>query len=143
MKRNGFRRGITVLKHTGAICILWSFLVFLCIAAFLLMLIEPQIKTYGDGLWYCFVASATIGFGDICVVTTIGRMITMILAVYGIMVTAMVPGVVFTYYMEYVKIQEKQTISMFLEKLESLPELSKEELEELSLRVKNFKNGSG
>ena len=35
-------------------------------------------------------------------------------------------------------IKEKETVSTFLEKLERLPELSKEELTELSERVKKF-----
>lgn len=52
--------------------------------------------------------------------------------------TAMVPGVVVSYYMEYLKVREKETISVFLEKLERLPELSEEELEQLSRRVREF-----
>ena len=36
------------------------------------------------------------------------------------------------------KIREKETISIFLEKLERLPELSKEELEQISQRVREF-----
>ena len=53
---------------------------------------------------------------------------------------AMVPGVVVSYYTEYLKSKENETISTFLEKLEHLPELSKEELTELSEKVKKFNN---
>ena len=60
----------------------------------------------------------------------------MIVEIYGIIMTAMIPGVVVSYYMEYLKIREKETVSIFLEKLERLPELSKEELEELSERIR-------
>ncbi|MBQ2967539.1 MAG: two pore domain potassium channel family protein [Clostridia bacterium] len=134
----GFKRCIAVLKRTGAIHIFWTFLVFLCIAAGILAVIEPQINGFFEGVWYCFVASTTIGFGDICAVTAIGRVITVLLALYGIMVAAMVPGVVLAYYMEFVKARETETVSMFLEKLERLPELSKEELSELSERVKKL-----
>lgn len=135
----GFKRTVAVLKRTGAIHIFWSFVAFTCIAAAILTAIEPAIVTYGDGLWYCFIASTTVGFGDLYAVTALGRIITVILTVYGIMVVAMVPGVVFTYYMEFVKLQEKETVSTFLEQLENLPELSKEELEALSQKVKKFK----
>ena len=57
---------------------------------------------------------------------------------FGVLTVAMVPGVVVAYYTEYLKIKEKETVSTFLEKLERLPELSKEELTELSERVKQF-----
>ena len=52
--------------------------------------------------------------------------------------TAMVPGVVVSYYMEYLKAREKETISVFFEKLERLPELSEEELRQLSRKIKEF-----
>ena len=115
-----------------------SFLLFLCGAGVVLALVEPQIQSFGDGLWYCFVAAATIGFGDIYAVTKIGRLVTVLVSLYGILMAAMVPGVVVSYYMEHLKIREKETISVFLEELERLPELSKEELEELSEKIKKF-----
>lgn len=132
------RRCIRILKHTGTLKIFFSFVVFLCIAAVVLMFVEPQIKTLGDGIWYCFVSATTIGFGDIYVTTPIGRVATILVALYGILMTAMVPGVVVSYYMEYLKTREKETISAFLERLEKLPELPKEELQELSDKIKRF-----
>lgn len=115
-----------------------SFLLFLVISSIVLVLIEPEISTLGDGIWYCYVAATTIGFGDICVSTRIGKIITILVSMYGILITAMVPGVVVSYYMEYLKIREKETISVFFEKLERLSELSQEELAELSERVKEL-----
>ena len=136
-----FKRFVSILKHTGMIQMLSSFLICLSIAAFLLFLWEPGIKTIGDGFWYCFVASTTIGFGDICVTTVLGTIITVLLSVYGILTASMIPGVVVTYYTESLKARESETITAFMEKLERLPELSKEELEEMSQRVKKFKEG--
>ena len=133
-----WRRCYKILKRTGTLQIFMSFLLFLCGASFVLVLAEPAINTFGDGLWYCFVAATTIGFCDIYAVTGIGRFVTVIVGIYGILMTAMVPGVVVSYYMEYLKVKEKETISVFLEKLERLPELSKEELEQLSQRIREF-----
>lgn len=133
-----WKRCYRVLKRTGTLKIFVSFLMFLCLAAAVLVVLEPGIDTWGDGLWYCFVASTTIGFGDICAVTRGGRIVTVLVAAYGILMTAMVPGVVVSYYMEYLKIREKETISVFLEKLERLPELSEEELRQLSQRIGEF-----
>ncbi|MBQ8300371.1 MAG: two pore domain potassium channel family protein [Clostridia bacterium] len=104
------RRCIKVLKYTGTLKIFFGFVIFLCLAAVILMLTEPQIKTIGDGIWYCFVSATTIGFGDIYVTTRIGRIVKILVALYGILMTAMVPGVVVSYYMEYIKIREKEIL---------------------------------
>ena len=136
MKR--LKRCYNVLNHTGTLKMFTSFLVFYCISSVILWLAEPNITTIGDGFWYSYVAATTIGFGDLYAVTRIGRLVTVLVSVYCIIVTAMIPGVVVSYYMEYLKIREKETISLFLERLEHLPELSPDELVELSERVKNF-----
>ena len=141
MKR--FRRIIRVLKYTGTLKMLTSFIIFYCAASIVLWLIDPSIKTMGDGFWYCFVSCTTIGFGDIVAVSHIGRVITVLTAIYAIVVTAMIPGVVVSYYMEFMKTKENETISQFFEKLERLPELSQEELAELSERVKKFEKTNG
>lgn len=132
------KRCYNVLKHTGTLRMFTSFLVFYCISSVILWLVEPNIATLGDGFWYSYVAATTIGFGDMYAVTRIGRLITVLVSIYCIIVTAMIPGVVVSYYMEYLKIREKETVSLFFEKLEHLPELSPDELVELSERVKNF-----
>mgnify|MGYP002508059738 CR=1 FL=1 len=55
-----WRRCYKILKRTGTLQIFMSFLLFLCGASFVLVLAEPAINTFGDGLWYCFVAATTI-----------------------------------------------------------------------------------
>ena len=137
MKR--FKRFVSVLKHTGAIHIFWSYVVVLCIAAVVLTLCEPNISRVTDGLWYCFIASTTVGFGDLVAVTLIGRILTVVVVLYGIVTAAMVPGVALTYYLEFVKAKEKETTSLFLEQLENLTNLSHEELQQISKKVKEIK----
>lgn len=127
-----------LLQRTGAIRIFFAYLILLLIGGIVLTFVEPQIHNIAEGFYFCFVASTTIGFGDIVPVTVLGRIITIIVTLFGVLTVAMVPGVVVAYYTEYLKIREKETISTFLEKLEHLPELNREELEELSEKVKEF-----
>ena len=134
----GLKRIIKLLNRTGTIKIFFAYLIVLLIGGAILRFIEPEVGNIFEGFYFCFVASTTIGFGDIVPVTLIGRIITIIVSLFGILTVAMVPGVVVAYYTEYLKIQEKETISAFMEKLENLPELSKEELAELSERVRQF-----
>ena len=136
----GLKRIGMVLKRTGTIKIFFAYLILLCISGALLWAIEPQVNGLFEGIYFSFVASTTIGFGDIVPVTVLGRIITIIVTLFGILTVAMVPGVVVSYYTEYLKSKENETISTFLEKLEHLPELSKEELTELSEKVKKFNN---
>ena len=132
------RRIGKLLVRTGAIKIFGAYVAVLIIGGIVMTFIEPQVHGVFEGFYYCFVASTTVGFGDIVPVTVIGRIITIVVTLVGILTVAMVPGVVVAYYTEYLKIKEKETVSTFLEKLERLPELSKEELTELSERVKKF-----
>ena len=135
---NALKRIGKLLKRTGAYKIILAYLIVLCIGGIALNFIEPQINGLGEGFYFCFVASTTIGFGDVVPVTVLGKIITIIVTVCGILAVAVVPGVVVAYYTEYLKIREKETISTFLEKLERLPELSREELADLSEKVKEF-----
>lgn len=86
------------------------------------------------------IAFSTIGFGDIVATTVIGKIITVILSLYGILVTAMITGTIVSYYTEYLNNKQGDTISIFLEKLQNLPKLSKEELEDISENIKKLIN---
>lgn len=127
-----------LLKRTGMYKMFVGFFGSYFVLSFVLFLVEPDIHSYGDGLWFCFVSFTTIGFGDITATTVIGRICVIFITVYAVVVTAMVPGVVVSYYLEFLKIKENETISTFLEKLENLSALSKDELDDLSARVKEF-----
>ena len=129
---------IHLLNHTGTIKVFFAYVIVLCIGAVLTWIFEPQVQSLWDGFWFCFVASTTIGFGDITAVTVIGRLVVIFVTLCGIPTVAMVPGVVVAYYTEYLRKREEDTVSTFLEKLEHLPELQKKELEEISERIKNF-----
>lgn len=128
-----------ILRRTGAYQILSVFLLVFFAAAVVLWIWEPGIGRLGDSLWYCFVAMTTIGFGDIVASTVIGRIITVVLTVYAIFIVALVPGIVVTYYIELLKIREKESVDAFFEQLCRLPELSKEELEQIARKAKQFK----
>ena len=116
--------------------ILVGFVVFLLIVSAALCLVEPTIMTYGDAIWYSFSVVTTIGFGDYAAATLIGRTLTMILGLDGLIVVALIPGVLVGYYLDFVQKKADDTIGVFLEKLERLDELSKDELRQISKKVK-------
>ncbi|MDA3732081.1 potassium channel family protein [Niameybacter massiliensis] len=128
-----------ILKSTNADKIVISFFIFILFMGFIFELVEPSINSYGDSLWYCFTVVSTIGFGDFYAVTTLGRLLTVLLSFYGIFVIALIPGIVVSFYMEFMKIKANESTATFLEKLEHLEDLSKEELAEISAKVREKK----
>lgn len=128
-----------ILKSINAEKIVTGFLTFVLVVALAFTFIEPSIETYGDALWYCFTVVTTIGFGDLYAVTTLGRILTIVLGLYGIFIIALVPGILISFYTEFLKIKANESTVVFLEKLERLDELSKEELREISNKVKEKK----
>lgn len=127
-----------VLKRTGAFKLLCSYIVVFVAVSIGIMIVEPNINRLIDSLWYSFSVATTIGFGDITAVTLIGRILSIFLSICSILIIAVVPGIITSYYIESTKLREKESSAKFLDDLERLPELSKEELTALSERVKNL-----
>lgn len=125
-----------ILKITKTDKILVGFAIFVLFISYMLMLIEPDMKEYGDALWYSFSVITTIGFGDVTAVTRIGRSLTMLMGLYGILVVALIPGIIVSYYLEFMQKKSDETIGIFLEKLENLDKMTTEELKQLSNKVK-------
>ena len=128
-----------ILRKMNVDKIALSFIFFIIIASFILARFEPEISNIWDGIWYCFISFTTIGFGDIVAVTAIGKIITVIIALYGIVLVAIITGVLVNYYQEINRIKMNESVEVFMDKLDRLPELSKEELKEISQKVKERK----
>ena len=129
----------SILKRTHADKIVTGFGMYFLISALVIMLAEPGIHRYGESIWYCFSVITTIGFGDFTAVTVIGRTASIILGLYGVIVLAIIPGIVATYYMEVVNFKNGDSGEAFMYNMEHLDELSKDELKEISEKVKSRK----
>ena len=121
-----------VLVRTHADKILSTYLIFVFLSALVIRVIEPGISSLPTALWYCYAVISTVGFGDVVVTTYIGKLISALLTVYSLLVIALVTGVIVNYYNQLIQIRQKETLAAFTDKLQRLPELSKEELEEIS-----------
>ena len=131
-----------ILRDSGVTKILVIFLIFVVACAFIIWLREPEIRTFADGLWYCYAVVTTVGFGDIEVHTHLARILTVILSGYAVIVIAILTGVVVNYFLKISKLKNENSIEAVVDKQEHLPDLSKEELEELSEKIKKFRKGN-
>ena len=128
-----------VLVRTKAHQVLLSFLAFFFAAALVVLLAEPGIETYGDALWYCYAVITTVGFGDLLAKTLLGRLASVLLSAYALIALAIITGVIVNFYTQLIQIQQKESIAAVADRLERLPELSREELTDLSRSVKRLR----
>lgn len=127
-----------ILVRTKTNQILLTYVGFVLLSAFLILLLDPAISRYGDALWYCYAVISTAGFGDVVVTTLFSKIISVLVTVYSTIVIAIVTGVVVNFYTEITELSRKETLTAFMDKLEHLDTMSKEELREISSQVKKF-----
>lgn len=127
-----------VFKQTGALKLLLSYVVVFVSVSVGIWIVEPHIESLFDSIWYCFSVATTIGFGDITATTFLGRALSIFLSVCSVLIISLVPGIITSYYIESTRLRANESTAKFINDLEHLPELSKEELQELSEKVKNF-----
>lgn len=128
-----------ILHQTHADKILIGYMMFILVSALLIWIFEPTISTYRGALWYCYAVISTAGFGDIVVTTAIPRIISVLITAYSLVVIAIITSIFVNYYNYMIEIKDTNTLHAFMDKLEQLPDLSKEELQDLSERVIEFR----
>ena len=98
-----------IILSTYSLEVLFGLLVTIVCFSLVFMTVEPQaadpsatniIRTFPDALWYCFAVVTTIGFGDLTAITPIGRILTVILGMYGLVVVAVITSIVVNFYNE-------------------------------------------
>ncbi len=129
---------INAFKTAGADKVIGAYIISFFAFALLICIWEPNIGSYLDGLWFCFASATSIGYGDLVAVTFPGRLVIVILTVYSIAVIAIFTAVITGFFMDLARIRASDSVQAFLVDLEHLPEMSKEELEKLSQKVKDF-----
>ena len=143
MTKNRLKLLWGVLKHTYADRVLLSYIIYVLVCAALIWAFEPTISTYRQALWYCYAVISTAGFGDVVVTTFIPKALSVVLTIYSGLVIAIVTGVIVNFYTQMIEMKNKESISSVMDQMERLPELSREELKDLSDRVKQFRSARG
>ena len=128
-----------VIRRSGAWKALAAFLVLFFVCAILVLVAEPGVDNFFDALWFLWAVSTTVGLGDLTAVTIVGRIASMVCSVFAIVTTAALTGVIVDFFSEAREQDLQGSISEFLDKLERLPELNREELEDISKRVKKLR----
>ena len=129
-----------VLRQTHFYETLAIYLLVFLIFSYIIYRYETVFPSYGASLWYCFELVTTVGFGDLVAVTKFGKLLSIMLSIYSIGMIAIITSTVVTYHQVKLKAREDDALTMFMDKLERLPELDKAELTELSEKIKRLKS---
>lgn len=85
------------IKKVHGYEILLGLVTIIFMAAILFPIFEPNIPTFADSVWYCFILISTVGFGDLVAVTSIGRFLSIIIGIYGIVIIAILTSTIVCY----------------------------------------------
>ncbi len=93
---------LKILIETHTIDVIICLVSFMIVFSFILPKYEAanNIKSFWDAMWYCFTVVTTIGFGDFYAQSLVGRTLTVVLGIYGIVVVAIITSVVVNFYNE-------------------------------------------
>ena len=92
-----------IIRKTYATEILLGIVLLIVAISLILPAFEPGIDSFGDALWYCFAIVTTIGFGDIFATSLIGRILSVVLGLYGIIVVSLITSIIVNFYGELKK----------------------------------------
>ena len=89
-----------IIVRTYALEIILGLVTVMIALSLVLWMNESIFPSFGDALWYSFAVVTTIGFGDFAAQTILGRIITVILGIYGIIVVAVITSIIVNFYNE-------------------------------------------
>lgn len=124
-----------ILRQTKTVRFLVSFAVVFTILSLLIMAVDPNINTLSDAIWFGFMVVTTIGFGDLTVASLLGRLLTVMLGLYGILAIGFITGVGASWLFEKVKENGSGSVTSMVYQLEHLDQLSDEQIQSLSDKV--------
>ena len=117
---------------------LLAYLIVYIIVSMIVWVLDPDIKGLSDALWFTFQTGTTIGYGDLIVNNWFARVVTVFFSVYSMALVAVFTGILAGYFVEIIKTEAKESAVKFLLDMERLPEMTHDELVELSDRAKRF-----
>ncbi len=121
-----------ILRQTKTVHFLVSFVVVFTVLILLIWLVDPNIKTLSDAIWFGFMLVTTTGFGDLTVSSLAGRMLAVILGLYGILAIGFITGVGASWLFEKVRENGSGSVASMVYQLEHLDELSDAQISKLS-----------
>jgi voltage-gated potassium channel len=127
-----------ILKTNGLHKVISFTLILIFVSSIPIHFFETSIETYQDALWWSIVTATTVGYGDLSPETGIGRVIAIILMMFGIGLIGMITGSIATYFLSGNK-EEDPSIEFIKKELDRLDRLTQDELDAMILLLQKYK----
>ena len=125
-----FKRAKQFLDTNGFKYVLLSVIGMVCVAGVIMMISEHI--TFLDGLWWSIVTITTVGYGDIAPTSDAGRILAVILMVFGVGLIGSLTSTITAFFMNAHADEQNEFVSVSIRKLERFDELSLEDVKEIS-----------
>ena len=126
-------------NHFGYVLI--TTIIFIILGAFAISYLENI--DIGDSIWWSFVTTTSVGYGDIYPTTSLGRVIAVVLMIIGLGFVGMLSGTIATYFLSQKKVKNSYRYSVIediKDKLDNFDDLSADELDDICLVLKTLKS---
>ncbi len=139
---SGLRRQtlMQIIKKTYTIEILYGLFTLIVATSIMFMNFETCFNNFGDALWYCFAVVTTIGFGDFVATSFVGRILTVMLGIYGIIVVALITSIIVNFYNETAVRKPDEQIIETVKELEHDRQEIADDNEEDNKDIENHQN---
>lgn len=130
----------TFMKTNNFNYVVYLTLITILLGTTVISLVEKM--SFGDALWWSFVTTTTVGYGDISPETTLGRITAATLMMVGIGFIGMLTGTIATFFLS--KDKKGYTYKDFIindikEKLDNFDNLSRDDIKDIYMVLDSLK----
>lgn len=134
------RKTVKFLYTNGFIYVLCVTLSFIIFSSALMSYLEGW--TFDQSIWFSFATCATVGYGDLAPMTRIGKVISIMLMIFGVALLGMLTSTITTYFSNKAKSKRIIHKNNVAELLDVCASFSQQELDLLIDIAKNISSGT-
>lgn len=116
-----------ILKTNGLDKLLISTVVLIFLIPIPLIMVEPDINTFTDALWWAVVTTTTVGYGDMYPATGLGRILAVVLMIVGIGVIGTFTSAISAYFSASSAAEPKDPVLDLITSIKKLDKLTDED----------------
>ncbi len=126
----------SILQTNGLDKLLIVTMIMLFLIPIPIILVEPEINTFPDALWWAIVTTTTVGYGDISPTTGLGRMLAVVLMLVGIGIIGTFTSAITSYFSKEKEQTNDKQVLQVIQAIEDLEHFTDDDAELIQLYMK-------